>query len=96
MKTIAKIGILLALTGSLLASCTGEYYVASHPEEPYYVRPASPYTGAVWIDGEWMWTGGRYNYVGGHWARPHGRRAWVSGSWHRGPGGYSWHRGYWR
>jgi len=96
MKTIAKIGILLALTGSLLTSCTGQYYVTTRPAEPYYVRPASPYANAVWIDGEWIWSGGRYAYVGGHWERPHGGRAWVRGRWVSGPRGYAWRRGYWR
>ena len=96
MKTIEKIGILLALTGSLLTSCTGQYYVTTRPAEPYYVRPASPYANAVWVDGEWIWSGGRYAYVGGHWERPHGGRAWVRGRWVSGPGGYAWRRGYWR
>ncbi|MDB5158946.1 MAG: hypothetical protein JWR50_3653 [Mucilaginibacter sp.] len=96
MKTIAKIGILLALTGSLLTSCTGQYYVTTRPAEPYYVRPASPYANAVWVDGEWIWSGGRYAYVGGHWERPHGGRAWVRGRWVSGPRGYAWRRGYWR
>ena len=96
MKTIAKVGILLVLTGSMLTSCAGDYYVASQPVEPYYVRPASPYDGAVWIDGEWVWTGNRYNYIGGHWARPRTGRTWVRGTWIHGNGGYAWHRGYWR
>ncbi|TSJ39273.1 hypothetical protein FO440_16075 [Mucilaginibacter corticis] len=97
MKSIAKLGILLALTGSLLTSCTGQYYyVATRPVEPYYVRPVSPYANAVWVDGEWIWQGGRYAYVGGHWERPHGRRAWVRGRWVSGQRGYAWHRGYWR
>jgi hypothetical protein len=96
MKTIAKIGLLLALTGSLLTSCTGEYYVASHPEEPYYVRPASPYANAVWIDGEWVWRDGRYAYIGGHWDRPRNGRVWMRGNWLSSSRGYTWHRGYWR
>lgn len=96
MKTIAKVGILLALTGNLLTSCAGSYYVTSRPAEPYYVRPASPYAGAVWIDGEWVWRGGRYAYTGGHWERPRGHRAWVRGNWQSGSRGYTWHRGHWR
>jgi len=96
MKTLAKVGVLLALTGSLLTSCAGDYYVASQPTEPYYNRPVSPYSGAVWIDGEWVWSARRYNYVGGHWARPRAGRTWVRGSWTHGARGYAWHRGYWR
>ncbi|MDB5031158.1 hypothetical protein [Mucilaginibacter sp.] len=97
MKTLAKTGILLALFGSLLASCYGGYYyVRTRPAEPYYIRPASPYNSAVWIDGEWEWNNGRYSYIGGHWERPRNGRVWVRGSWHPGPSGYAWHRGYWR
>ncbi|GAA4089581.1 hypothetical protein [Mucilaginibacter panaciglaebae] len=96
MKTIAKVGLLLTLTASLLTSCAGDYYVANRPEAPYYVRPASPYARAVWIDGEWVWNGGRYTYVGGHWARPRAGRVWIRGTWVHGPRGYAWHRGYWR
>jgi hypothetical protein len=96
MKTIAKLGILLALTGTLFTSCYGGYYVTARPAEPYYVRPASPYAGAVWIDGEWVWRGGRYAYLGGHWERPRAGHAWVRGAWRSGPRGYTWHKGYWR
>ena len=96
MKTIVKVGILLALTGSLLTSCAGSYYVTSRPAEPYYVRPVSPYSGAVWIDGEWIWSGNRYTYLSGHWERPRAHRVWVRGNWQSGQRGYTWHRGYWR
>jgi hypothetical protein len=97
MKTIAKIGILLTLIITLFTSCYGGYYyVSSRPDEPYYVRPASPYYGAVWIDGEWEWQNGRYTYIGGHWEKPHPGLVWVRGSWQSGPRGYAWHRGYWR
>lgn len=96
MKTIGKIGILLALTGTLLTSCVGSYYVTSRPAEPYYVRPVAPYSGAVWIDGEWEWNNGRYAYIGGHWERSRPGRVWVRGSWQSGARGYIWHRGHWR
>lgn len=96
MKTIAKVGILLALTGCLLTSCAGQYYVTTYPSEPVYVRPVSPYTDAVWIDGEWMWRGGRYTYINGYWAHPRANRVWVRGSWQSSSRGYTWRRGYWR
>ncbi len=97
MKTIAKIGILLALTGSLFASCAGGYYyVKVRPDEPYYERPVAPYANAVWIDGEWTWGGGRYTYISGHWEQPRPGRVWVRGTWQSGPRGYAWHRGYWK
>jgi len=97
MKTISKIGLGLLLAGSLfMTACEGSYYVTTQPVDEVYVRPAAPYYGAVWIDGDWVWRGGRYVHVAGHWARPRAGRVWVSGSWYRVNRGYRWHRGYWR
>lgn len=97
MKTVSKLGILAALAGSLfMASCSGEYYVQSQPTDVVYVRPAAPYPGAVWIEGDWVWSGGAYVHRPGHWVRPRAGRAWVAGGWYHGPRGYAWHRGHWR
>ena len=95
MKTLSKLGLMLALAGSLfLSSCAG-YYVASYPAEPVYTRPGPPYAGAIWIDGEWAWNGGRYTYVNGYWARPRAGHVYMRGSWVRYGRGYRWHRGHW-
>lgn len=97
MKTLLKLGLLITLAGSLfLSSCAGSYYVSSQPVEPVYDRPAAPYDGAVWIDGEWSWVGGNYVYVRGHWDRPRAGHAYVRGSWEHTNHGYRWHRGHWR
>jgi hypothetical protein len=97
MKTLSKIGVLAALGGSLfLSSCEGEYYVTDQPAEVVYDRPAVPYDGAIWIDGDWVWNGGSYVYTRGLWERPRGGRTWVRGSWYHGSRGYAWHRGRWR
>jgi hypothetical protein len=96
MKTISKAWLLLALAGTLfLGSCAGGYYVVAQPVEPVYERPAPPYQGAVWIDGEWTWSGGRYVYARGYWEHPRPGHAWVRGSWEQGGRGYRWHRGHW-
>ena len=97
MKTLSKLGILAALAGSLfMSSCAGEYYVSNQPAEVYYTRPAPPYAGAVWINGDWVWNGGRYVRRPGYWARPRTGRVWVEGTWYHGPRGYAWHKGHWR
>jgi hypothetical protein len=97
MKTITKLGLMVALAGSLfLSSCYGSYYVTDQPAEPVYVRPVSPYAGAVWIDGDWAWSGGRYTYNRGYWARPRAGHVYMRGGWARGRRGYAWHRGHWR
>ena len=97
MKTTRKILILFTLAVSLfMTACAGSYYISARPEEPYYERPSAPYAGAVWMDGEWVWNGHGYNYIGGHWVRPQGNRVWVKGSWQSGPRGYIWLKGHWR
>jgi hypothetical protein len=97
MKTLLKIGLFFALAGSLFfQSCYGGYYVTYRPAEPVYVRPAAPYNGAVWIEGEWVWRGGRYVYFNGHWAAARPGHVYVRGYWVQHPHGYVWHHGYWR
>ncbi len=96
MKTISKLGIMAALAGSLfLSSCAGSYYVAEQPVEPVYERPAAPYAGAVWIDGEWAYSGGHYVYGHGHWDKPKEGHTYSRGSWEHGSKGYTWHKGHW-
>lgn len=70
--------------------------VAVRPAPPYYARPFAPYPNAVWIDGEWAWRGGRYEYINGYWARPDQGRIYIHGHWKNGRGGYYWVPGHWR
>jgi WXXGXW repeat (2 copies) len=96
MKTVSKLGLIVALAGSLfMSACAGSYYVTARPVEPVYDRPAVPYQGAVWIDGEWTWSGGKYIYVRGHWDRARSGHSWVRGSWEHTNHGYHWHKGHW-
>lgn len=97
MKTVSKFGLMLALAGSLFMSSCAGYYVYERPAEPVYERPVRPYAGAVWVEGEWTWNGGRYVYARGYWARPRAGRAWVRGHWEQGgQRGWRWRKGYWR
>ena len=96
MKTLNKLLIGVALAGSLLTSCAGGYFVTVRPNAPMYSRPAAPYTGAVWVAGEWEWLGGRYEYINGYWARPRNNRVYVEGRWQQSPRGYYWRRGHWQ
>ncbi len=97
MKNASRFGIMVVLATSLfLTSCAGSYYVVDQPVEPVYERPVVPYAGAVWIDGDWVWSGRRYTYISGHWERPRAGRVWTRGSWERTNRGYRWHRGGWR
>jgi len=96
MKTLSKLGILVALSGSLfMASCAGEYYVSDQPADVVYERPAAPYEGAVWINGDWVYQGGRYVHSNGHWEKPRDGHRYVAGNWNHTSKGYAWHKGHW-
>ena len=96
MKTISKYCFIVLAIACTLSSCAGTYYVNVRPQEPYYVRPVSPYYGAVWIPGEWVWNGNRYAYINGHWEKPRERQVYVAGHWQESPRGYVWIKGYWK
>ncbi len=95
MKTISKLILGLGLATTLFSACSGSYYVAERPAEPYYVRPASPYADAYWIPGEWVWNGGRYVYVNGHYVHTRRGYTYAPGYWRQGPRGHVWVKGYW-
>ncbi len=87
----------LTISGLIIFSSCGpsSITVSSRPERPYYMRPASPGVGYVWMDGNWVARGGHYRWHEGHWARTR-NRAWISGSWESRPSGWYWRRGHWR
>ncbi len=87
---------MLVLAASMFATaCEGSYYVADQPVEPVYERGAAPYDGAIWIDGEWGYTGGNYVYTRGHWDHPRPGHTYVRGNWEHTSRGHRWHRGHW-
>ncbi len=87
----------IAIAGSLLglSSCTVGY-VESQPTDVVYTRPAAPGPDYVWIEGDWVYGGGRYNWHPGYWRRGRPGRVWVGGTWTHENRGYRWHRGHWR
>ena len=97
MKTLVKLGLIAALGSSLfLTSCAGEYYVSDQPADVYYDPGPAPYSGAVWIEGDWVYSGGHYVHNRGHWARARANRNWAKGNWEHNNQGYRWHRGHWQ
>ena len=88
---------ILALAVSMtMISCEGTYTVTARPDPPIYNRPVSPGGNYVWIDGDWYYRGGRYNWREGYWAQPRGSRVWISGSWEQRNNGWYWRRGRWQ
>lgn len=85
--------ILLTIIGTESCRTT----VVERPAEPVAVaRPPQPRADYVWISGEWIIVGGRYQYRQGYWAPPRRGHAWVPGHWVRRGHGYYWAHGYWR
>lgn len=74
-------------------------YVQTAPPAPYAeVVTVSPGIGFVWMEGAWIWSGGRHQWRAGSWARPpSGYNRWESGRWNNQPG-RGWYQlgGRWR
>lgn len=88
--------IIVVVASLAVTGCATGGYVETQPADVYYVRPVAPGPDYVWIDGDWVWTGGRYVWRNGYWGRPRGGRAWERGHWDHDGHGYRWNRGHWR
>jgi hypothetical protein len=86
----------VAIAGSLaVTGCSVEGgYVESQPADIVYTRPLTPGPDYIWIDGDWVWSGGGYRWHQGHWDRPRSGRAWTAGHWDHSGRGYHWTRGH--
>lgn len=94
MKTIGKISV-AALLAVVLASCSSGYVVTSRPDAPVYARPAPPHAGWMWIDGDYYYRGGRYQYRPGYWHAPRPNYRYAPGQWHQRGNGWYWRKGRW-
>ncbi|HZE83561.1 MAG TPA: hypothetical protein VE035_04590 [Puia sp.] len=98
MNTGKRMIIGLALVISVVvASCTveGRYVVRERPAEVVYVRPAPPSREHIWVTGDWVWVGNRYQWREGHWERPRSAARWENGHWQETSRGWKWIPGHW-
>jgi hypothetical protein len=80
------------------------YAVAAPPpmptSNPREAIPARPAREAVWIEGQWIYTGNPnspYEWMSGHWEiPPRGARTYVPGNWQHNGNGYVYVRGHWQ
>ena len=86
---------ILLISCILGASACAGGYVSEQPAGVVYNRPPIPGDGYIWIDGDWVWGGGRYQWHEGHWDRPRAGHNWVGGRWQSSGKGYRWQRGRW-
>ena len=86
-----------AATAMLLSfGCAGTVYVSDEPPPPQVeIKPPAPSPRAVWIDGHWGLSHGKYHWVPGHWEKK-AKGTWVPGHWDKHPRGHVWVPGHWR
>ena len=97
MQVKVKNLFIISVSVLVFSSCRpSRAVVREKPNAPYVVRPAPPYPDAVWIDGEWVLRGSRYEYVTPHYVTPRRGRAWVPGHWVTTRRGNVWVKGRWR
>lgn len=72
-------------------------FVNIEPAIPVYVHPACPSPRHVWVESEWVVSGGVYVHHPGYWAIPPEHfHVWIPGHWEREYRGSYWVPGHWR
>ena len=100
MNTLPKMALVAALLLGTAYQSDAQLYVRVRPivprERVIVTRPVAPSPRHVWIDEDWNWRNGRYEYVGGRWeAPPQEGWLWRPGHWRNGRRGYVWAPGHW-
>ncbi|MEO5683866.1 MAG: hypothetical protein ABIQ88_14575 [Chitinophagaceae bacterium] len=93
-KYVVHFTVLIAMIS--LVSCAPGYAVRERPREVVYFRPAAPSRNHVWVSGDWVWTGGRYQWHEGRWENSRRRSNWTEGHWQNTRRGYNWVPGHWQ
>jgi WXXGXW repeat (2 copies) len=92
MKKSLFIIAIAAMIGAM--GCEGEY-VDEQPADVTYEQGVAPGPDYVWIDGDWVYSGGRYSYQKGHWDHRREGHTYAKGSWSHTSHGYHWNKGHW-
>jgi hypothetical protein len=96
-KFLSRLWIAVLFMIGTVATADAQFVVKIRPSAPVIVRAGSPSPRHIWVDGEWVWRGGGYQYVNGYWVVPAGRgTAWVPGHWKQTRRGWVWKPGHWR
>jgi len=98
-KYIHKAVVLVALFMAFAATGFSQIVVKIRPSAPpppaNYHRPPPPGQSHVWVEGEWVVRGGRYEQRPGYWVAPRRGYHWVPGRWVARRGGWVWVPGGW-
>ena len=96
-KSVLKLLILVAVVSTFSATAGAQVFIKIRPMAPVIVRPLAPSPRHIWVEGDWVWRGGGYQYKNGYWAVPARRGAiWVPGHWKQKRRGWVWKPGRWR
>ena len=60
LKIMKKSLFIIAIAASLAATGCAGGYVDEQPADVDYDQGVAPGPGYIWIDGDWVWSGGRY------------------------------------
>src|SRR5688500_4102678 len=75
---------------------TGYVVYEAPPAPRVSVRPAAPYSGAIWVAGNWQWNGGQWVWTEGYWEQPRVGYVYVQPRWARQGRGWVYVGGGWR
>jgi hypothetical protein len=97
-KNLLKLLLVFFVALAFSFTASAQFVVRTRPAHTVVVaRPERPSPRHVWVEGEWAWRNGHYEYVDGYWAVPgDGYSAWVPGHWRKRRGGWVWIAGHWR
>jgi hypothetical protein len=96
MKRVMVIVILFTYFQMLTSCKTAQrVYVLERPISPVIVRPMAPIPSHIWLEPEWVWRDGRYEFVNGYWVAPKVSRRYVPGYWKHSKRGEYWIGGGW-
>jgi hypothetical protein len=94
MRRVIVFAFAVVVLFTFLVGCAVTYVPESPPPAKAEVKPPAPGPKAVWVDGHWKWSHGRYVWVPGHLVKkPHGK--WAPGHWEKRPRGWVWVKGHW-
>lgn len=94
-----KLILFTSLVGFLfLLNACGPAYVSVRPSYSESVRPTSPSSTHVWVDGNWVYSRRTHAYSrhNGYWSAPNRGRTYTPGQWKTTRRGDHWVQGRWR
>ncbi len=95
-RILSKVFLVFAIAMGMHFATQAQMYVKVRPTETVVARrPPAPSKRYVWIEGDWVWSGGRYIHQPGKWVLSRRGFVWIPGHWKSTRRGWYWIRGHW-